>query len=187
MHLETKIVETKRLILRPFCMEDADAVFENWASDPEATRYMSWPTHKSRADSRAYIAFAMEQYERAASCEWAITRKVDSEVIGSMGVSLKNERAKCVSSGYIIGMQWWRQGYTPEAYQAVIDYLFRETETLRIEAHHDSRNAASGAVMRKCGLQYEGKFRAADANNMGICDTVCYAVLKSDYQKEHAV
>ena len=75
MHLETKILETSRLILRPFKVEDADAMCHNWASDPETTRYMSWPTHQSLADSRAYIAFAMEQYAREQGCEWAITRK----------------------------------------------------------------------------------------------------------------
>lgn len=181
MHLETKILETSRLILRPFIVEDAGGVFANWASDPEATRFMTWPTHQSLANSKDYIDFAMEQYARAAGCEWAITIKASGEVIGSLGVSVKNERALCVSSGYIIGRKWWHQGYTSEAFRAVIDYLFRQTAVRCIEAYHDPRNPNSGAVMRKCGLTYEGTLRASDANNAGVCDAAWYSILKDEY------
>ena len=182
MELETKTLETERLILRQFQIEDVPAVFETWASDPEATRYMSWPTHQSMKDTENYIEFTREMYEKKTGCDWAITLKDTGKVIGSLGAFLENERAKSINSGYIIGKPFWRQGYTSEAYCAVIDYLFRETEVLRIAAYHDPRNVGSGAVMRKCGLQYEGTLRAADANNAGICDTARYAILKSDYK-----
>ena len=183
MQLEIKEIATKRLILRPFQKEDAPAVFETWASDPEATRYMSWPTHQSLKDSEDYMDFVQDMYEKKTGCDWAITLRDSGKVIGSMGAYIENERAKSVNSGYIIARQYWRQGYTSEAYQAVIDYLFSETEVLRIGAYHDPRNVGSGAVMRKCGLRYEGTMRAADANNAGICDTARYAILKNDYIK----
>ena len=187
MELKTKEIETKRLILRPFKVEDAAAVFETWASDLEVTRYMSWPTHKSLKDSESYMAFVQEMYEKKSGGDWAITLKDTGKLIGSMGAYIENERAKSVNTGYIIARNYWRQGYTSEAYCALIDYLFRETEVLRIEAYHDTRNIGSGAVMRKCGLQYEGTARAAAANNAGICDVARYAILKSDYQKEHTL
>lgn len=44
-HLGTKTMETDRLILRPFTLEDAPAMYRNWASDPEVTKYLTWPTH----------------------------------------------------------------------------------------------------------------------------------------------
>lgn len=187
MRLTTKVIETYRLILRPFKVEDASAVFETWASDPEVTKYMSWPTHRSVADSEGYMAFVQEMYAKKSGGDWAITLKDTGKLIGSMGAYIANERAKSVNSGYIIAKDYWLQGYTSEAYSAVIDYLFRETEVLRIAAYHDIRNVGSGAVMRKCGLQYEGTLRAAEVNNVGICDIAQYAILKSDYQKEHTL
>lgn len=187
MELETKKIETKRLILRPFKREDASAVFETWASDPEVTQYMSWPTHQSRKDSEGYMAFVQEMYEKKSGGDWAITLKDSGQLIGSMGAYIANERAKSVNTGYIIAKDYWWQGYTSEAYSAVIDYLFRETEVLRIEAYHDTRNIGSGAVMRKCGLTYEGTSRAAEANNTGICDVARYAILKDDYLKKEYV
>lgn len=187
MQLEIREIATKRLILRPFQVEDAPAVFETWASDPEATRYMSWETHQSLKDSEGYMAFVQDMYEKKTGCDWAITLKDSGKLIGSLGAYIENERAKSVNSGYIIARPYWRQGYTSEAFQAVIGYLFSETEVLRIGAYHDVRNVGSGAVMRKCGLQYEGTMRAADANNAGICDVARYAILKSDYLKEHTL
>ena len=186
MQLKTGKIETKRLILRPFMVEDAPAVFETWASDPEATKYMSWHAHQSIKDTEDYMAFVREMYEKKSGGDWAITLKDTGKVIGSMGAYIENERAKSVNSGYIIARDYWRQGYTSEAYSALIDYLFRETEVLRIEAYHDIQNIGSGAVMRKCGLAYEGTSRAAEANNTGICDVARYAILKDDYlKKEH--
>lgn len=188
MQLKTGIIETKRLILRPFMIEDAPAVFETWASDPEATKYMSWQTHHSLADSQGYMAFVQEMYEKKNGGDWAVTLKATGKPIGSLGAYIENERVKSVNCGYIIGKPYWRQGYTSEAFRAVIDYLFRKTEVLRIEAYHDIRNIGSGAVMRKCGLTYEGTSRAAEANNTGICDVARYAILKDDYlKKEHTL
>ena len=46
-HKGTKTIETDRLILRQFTMEDAEPMFRNWASDDEVTRHLTWPTHES--------------------------------------------------------------------------------------------------------------------------------------------
>ena len=53
----------------------------------------------------------------------------------------------------------------------------------RVHARHDSNNPASGAVMKKCGMTYEGTLRKADYNNQGICDMVCYSILRGEYHK----
>ena len=55
-HLGTQRLETERLVLRRFTMEDAQAMFENWASDPEVTKFLSWPTHQTIADSRSVLS-----------------------------------------------------------------------------------------------------------------------------------
>lgn len=181
MKLKIAKIETKRLVLRPFIIEDASSVFHNWASDPVATKYMSWPTHRSLEESEAYVKYTLEANAKGSACEWAITLKDTGEVIGSLGAVVKNERAGVVNTGYIIGKPYWRRGITSEAYAAAIDFLFRENDVSRIEAYHDPNNPGSGAVMRKCGLTYEGTMRKADANNAGICDTAWYSILKEEY------
>lgn len=54
-HKGTQIIQTDRLLLRPFRMEDARAMYDNWASDPEVTKYLSWPAHDSPAVTRAVL------------------------------------------------------------------------------------------------------------------------------------
>ena len=55
-HQGTRVIETERLILRPFVMEDADAMFRNWAGDDEVTKFLTWPTHESAAVSRMVLS-----------------------------------------------------------------------------------------------------------------------------------
>jgi ribosomal-protein-alanine N-acetyltransferase len=82
--------------------------------------------------------------------------------------------------GYCIGRSWWNCGITSEALAAVIDFLMDEVGAQRVEACHDPRNPNSGAVMRKCGMQYEGTQRQAGINNSGKCDLCWYAILARD-------
>lgn len=67
-----------------------------------------------------------------------------------------------------------------EALQVVIDFLLDKVEMQRVEARHDPNNPHSGAVMKKCGMKYEGTLRKADWNEQGICDTCYYSILSTD-------
>ncbi|MBR6323166.1 MAG: GNAT family N-acetyltransferase, partial [Lachnospiraceae bacterium] len=71
-HCGTKQLETKRLILRPFRMEDAEAMFRNWASDPEVTKFLTWPTHKSAEVTGRILAEWIPQYRKDDYYHWAI-------------------------------------------------------------------------------------------------------------------
>ena len=181
MKLFTPKMETKRLILRPFTVEDAGAMYKNWAGDAETTKYMSWPTHESEAVSLERIESLQEVYEKGISCEWGIELKEFGQVIGSLGALVANEGAESVTVGYIIGKKWWHQGITSEALSVVLPYLFGEAGAHRVQAYHDVRNPHSGGVMKKCGMVYEGTRRASDVNNAGVCDTAWYGILKEDY------
>lgn len=179
-HLGTKILETSRLILRRFTLADASAMYRNWASDPEVTKYLTWPAHNSVEVSRKVLQEWTEQYEDRTFYQWAIVPKEYGEPIGSIGVVQLNEQAKLVHIGYCVGANWWHQGITSEAMQAVMDYLFDEVGVNRVESRHDPRNPNSGGVMRKCGMQFEGTLRQSDWNNQGICDASWYALLSSE-------
>ncbi len=177
-HLGTKTIETKRLILRQFQMEDAEKMYRNWANDPEVTRFLTWPPHGSVEVTKQVIQSWVLDYETPSSYQWCITLKESGEPIGSIGVVNQKEKAKASEIGYCIGRAYWHQGYTSEALKAVMEYLLTEVGFERIESRHDPKNPHSGDVMKKCGLVYEGTRIRADWNNSGICDAALYGYVK---------
>jgi 8-oxo-dGTP pyrophosphatase MutT (NUDIX family) len=96
-----------------------------------------------------------------------------------------NDTAQWVEIGYCIGRNWWHRGYVSEAVRALIRFFFEEVGVGRICARHDPRNPNSGAVMRKCGLVYEGTLRRSDRNNQGICDEAVYGILREEYARKN--
>lgn len=181
-HKGTKTIETERLILRPFVMEDAEAMFRNWASDEEVTKFLSWQAHKSIEETKTVVA-------RWVGCgagdyKWAITLKENGvEVIGSLCIARIDESIRMAHFGYALGRRWWNRGIMTEALGAVIGYLFDEVGFNRIESRHDVENIGSGAVMRKCGMTYEGRSRQSHRNNLGLRDMDNYAILASDQRR----
>lgn len=179
-HLGTQTIETPRLLLRRFTLEDAQAMYDNWASDPEVTQFLTWHAHESVEVSRMLLEAWTAGYEKEDYYQWAIVLKALGQPIGSIAVVSHDDRTCKAHIGYCIGKRWWHQGYMSEALKAVMDYLFDCVGMLRLEARHDPRNPHSGAVMRKCGMQYEGTLRQSDWNNQGICDTCWYGLLSSE-------
>ena len=181
-HKGTQTIETSRLILRKAAPEDAEPMFRNWASDPEVTKYLTWPTHDSIAVSETVIGSWIPEYEKENYYQWMIVPRELGEPIGSISVVRQNDRIEEAEIGYCIGSRWWHKGIVSEALAAVIEYLFAEVGMNRIAARHDPNNSHSGGVMRKCGMKYEGTSRSSDRNNQGICDAEHYAILRSEWQ-----
>ena len=185
-HLGTAILETPRLSLRRFTVADAPAMYRNWASDPEVTKFLTWPVHVSPEATAELLTDWVKQYEKLDYYTWAIVLKESGdEPIGSIGVNEYDEKIGKVKIGYCMGKAWWHRGLMAEALQAVIDYLFGQVEFNRIEAVHDVNNPNSGAVMRKCGMTYEGTLREYLWNNQGICDTSMHSILLREWRETH--
>lgn len=179
-HLGTKRLETDRLVLRRFVPEDAADMYRNWASDPEVTKFLTWPTHSSVEVSQFIVQDWIGRYDCDTFYNWAIELKETQEVIGNISVVKLNEETEAADIGYCIGRNWWGKGITPEALGEVMAFLFDEVELNRVAACHDSNNPKSGRVMEKAGMKYEGVWRKAGKNNQGICDEVWHAALKDD-------
>ncbi len=173
-------LETHRLNLRRFRLEDAEDMFANWASDPEVTRFLTWPTHSSVEVSRDVLQRWLPCYEDPGYFHWAIEWKESGRVIGSIAVVQLLEETDTAVIGYSLGRAFWGRGIMPEALRAVMDYLFDTVNINRIASWHDVNNPKSGRVMEKAGMKREGVLRGAGKNNQGICDEVWYALLKSD-------
>ncbi len=180
-HSGTQRLETDRLVLRRYVRADAAAMYKNWASDVEVTKYLMWPTHTSQEISQSIIEEWISQYSNENYYHWAIILKDNGdEPIGDIAVVNIKENISMAHIGYCIGRVWWHKGITSEALNAVMDFLFDIVDVNRIESRYDPRNPGSGKVMIKCGMKYEGTMRSSDWNNQGTCDACYYALLKSE-------
>jgi ribosomal-protein-alanine N-acetyltransferase len=183
-HLGTKELDTERLILRRFTINDAEIMFNNWANDDIVTKYLSWTSHKHINVTKNIIETWIQNYKKNDFYNWAIILKETNEPIGSIGVVRQLDEIKMVEIGYCIGKKWWNNGITSEALNILIKYFFEEVGINRIEARHDPENKYSGKVMEKCGMKYEGLMRQSGINNLGIRDRICYGVIAEDYFKK---
>ena len=177
------IIATQRLLLRPFVMEDSQAMFDHWASHQDNVTYVTWPAHDNQEITKSIITSWIND-ERPGHYHWAIVDKTKQALIGNISIVDYEGKTKTAEIGYILGKAFWGQGYMSESLQAVISALFTETEVNRIQAVFDTGNPASGPVMKKAGMTYEGTLRQASINNRGLVDIAIFAILKSDYLKE---
>ena len=179
----TQRIETDRLILRRFRLDDAEDMYANWASDPEVTRFLTWPTHSDVDVSKAVLADWIPKYKDGGFFNWAMEYKDTGKVIGNISVVRLIESIDAAEMGYCMSRAYWGQGLMPEALRAVMDYLFDVVGLNRVAACHDANNPKSGRVMDKAGMKLEGILRAAGKNNLGICDDVWHAMIRSDREK----
>lgn len=149
----TQRIETDRLILRRYVIEDADAMYKNWASDSEVTKFLTWQPHSSVDVSRSIIEDWLKEYSDEKYYHWAIVLKDNgNEPIGGISAVQMNEDISMVHIGYCLGRAWWRRGIMSEALKAVMDFMFDTVEVNRVESRHDPMNPNSGKVMQKCGM-----------------------------------
>ena len=181
-HKGTSTLETPRLILRRFAANDVEAMFENWANDPEVTKFLTWAPHGKVENTQELLKMWHDQYESPDYYNWAIELRDFGEPIGSIGVVDSSVTDMRCEVGYCISKAYWGQGIVSEALAEVIRFLFTEVGFNRIQAKHDVNNPASGRVMAKNGMQCEGVLRAFSyQKHLGFCDLALNAILKSDF------
>jgi ribosomal-protein-alanine N-acetyltransferase len=142
-------LETDRLRLRPFRLDDAEAMFSRWASDDEVTKYLTWPTHTDVEQTRALLARWVAEYEQPERLNFAIELKEEGDrLIGGIDVVRYDEGTPVI--GYNLSRAYWGRGIMTEACRRVLDYLFSQGfEAVKIDAIVE--NAGSNRVIQKCG------------------------------------
>ena len=181
-HKGTVRIETDRLLLRQFEIEDAQAMYRNWASEDEVTKFLTWPTHPNVEVTKAVLQSWIDDYSKPEFYCWGIELKEIGEPIGNISVVRHNENVASAELGWCMGTHWWGQGIMPEAGKAVLEFLFNEVGVNRVAAVHATDNPKSGRVMQKIGMTYEGTLRAAGKCNQGIIDEVWYSILSDEYK-----
>jgi len=147
-------IETDRLVLQRLRYEDAEEIFYGYASKPEATRYVAWPTHQSVQETRRFLDYAVSAWEGGSEYTFSIRIKETNWFIGSIGIV--NDSGK-VSFGYILGPGHWSKGYATEACATVMQHLRTQPGVYRIWTLVDTENTASCKVLEKCGFVREAK------------------------------
>jgi len=185
-HAGTQMIKSERLILRKIELSDADMMFRNWANDDEVTRYMRWQSHKDSDETRTIIQQWFDDYKNDYIYHWGICLE-DGEMIGSIGVMIISEHDHKAEIGYCIGRKWWGKGYTSEAAEAVIDYMYVNTDIERIEAYHAVENTASGKVMLNAGMAYEGFARHKFKSRDGFKNSNMYGIVREMWDVKNEI
>jgi len=180
-HKGTKQLETERLILRKFKIDDYAKMYDNWASEDAVTKYLTWKSHENQDVTKSVLTDWVDNYANNDFYNWAIELKEEDKLIGNISVVNYREETMSAVLGYCMGSKWWGKEIMPEAAKAVLKYLFEEVGFNRIAADHDKNNPKSGRVMQKIGMTYEGTLRSAGFCNQGIIDEVWYSILKSEW------
>lgn len=174
--------ETTRLTARTPTAADASAVFAAYASDPEATRFLAWPTYVSVEPLADYLRGRAETWNAGDLGDghfmWLLSRRGEDTPIGSIGAMLEGSK---VMFGYVLSRAHWGQGFATEALRHLVDWATNQPELQRAWAYCAVENAASARVMEKAGLRREGLLRRWQAfPNLGpeLHDCVFYAKVK---------
>ena len=124
-HCGTRNLETPRLLLRPLTLDDAQMMYDNWASDPAVTKYLRWEPHPSWVYTAELLHEWSKHYADPAYYQWGICEKDTGVLFGSLclgpGETDPVWQQPMWEPGYCIGRRWWNQGYTTEALCAVRD------------------------------------------------------------------
>lgn len=175
-------LETPRLRLRKLSMRDAQDIFD-YSQDPQVARYVLWEAQTSLSEARSYIRFMLRKYRLGEPASWGIEWKETGRIIGTIGFMWIQRDNAAAEVGYSLSRAYWNRGIMTEALSALLRYGFRSMNLNRIEAQHETENPASGAVMRKCGMQREGTLRQRLLNKGKFVDVELYAILRRDFQE----
>ena len=174
---------TERLLLRSFILEDATDV-QRLAGDRDiAATLTNMPHPYEDGMAEKWIRSCYGKFEKDEALNFAITLKTDKNLIGGIALRLdpKNENGEI---GYWIGKPYWNCGYCTEAAKAVVAYSFKVLKLNRVHAKHFKRNTASGRVLEKIGMRYEGCFRQHVKKWDNFEDLMGYGMLKTDFDAE---
>jgi len=150
------VIETDRLILRPFEISDGSRVQElvDCREVYEVTSLIPYPYKDGMAED--WIATHKKAYDEDRGVVFAIVEKKSLDIIGAIGIG-GDQQNKRGTMGYWIGVPYWGQGYATEAAKAALDFAFNVLDYHRVEADHFECNPASGRVLQKIGMQREGR------------------------------
>ena len=179
VHKGTREIRTVRLCLRKYRQDDAPDMFKNYFTDERVTRFLSWEPYEDLESAERFVEARATAYMDS-TYNWVI--EYNGSAIGSISAVQADDKNKYCEIGYCLAYDFWNKGIVTEALSAIMDYLFYQIGYHRIFAKHDAENPASGKVMEKCGMIYEGRMRGYYLRPDGtFSDSLIYGALITDF------
>ena len=157
----SKILETKRLILRRWEDSDAESLYE-YASDPDVGPIAGWPAHRSLEESRDVIRTVLTGKEAYAVCLKADNRAVGAIELKLNGHTDMTDRDDECELGYWIGKPFWDRGLMPEAARELLRHAFEDLGMTKVWAGCYEGNDRSRRVQEKVGFRYQWRSEDVD-------------------------
>ncbi|MCM3874073.1 MAG: GNAT family N-acetyltransferase [Pyrinomonadaceae bacterium] len=167
-----RIIETARLRLRPFRLDNVDALHRLW-TEPEVRRYLWDDDIITRERVQSLVNVSLKSFEDHGFGLWAVLPRESESVIGFCGFWFFHEPPK-LELLYGISPAHWHKGLATEAARAMLNYGFTELSFDRIQASTDAANLASSKVMEKAGMSF---WRREMTNGL---DTVYFEISRAD-------
>jgi ribosomal-protein-alanine N-acetyltransferase len=176
-HIGTKNIETERLLLRKWNLNDAEDVFQ-YCGDKTIVP----DPHKSVEQTKNELEKWIKNYDKISTYEWGIELKNIRKIIGVIFVVAKDDTNESCTIAYTLAKNYWNNGYATEALKSILKYLLIDVGYNRIDGGHFSDNPASGKVMGKAGMKYEGTLRQSNINwkTGKFIDSNLYGIVKED-------
>lgn len=178
---EQPTLHSKRLILRPFDLADAPDVAALVGAREIASTTLAIPHPYEENMAVEWIVKHRPRYESGEGIAFAIVEMSSEILVGAIGLRISSEHQKA-EMGYWIGVPYWGRGYATEAAFKILEYGFQDLGLNRIYAAHLVRNPASGRVLKKIGMNYEGRRRQDILKWGAFEDLDTYAILKKEFQ-----
>jgi RimJ/RimL family protein N-acetyltransferase len=151
------VLETERLLLRPWALDDADAYYEGIISDPDVMRYLPGGVPRPRETAERSINFFLRHGEEHGFTLWAVEEKDTGALVGNCGlVYIPNAPNREVEVAYTLAKAFWGKGYATEGARASLKYGFEECNLAQVYGLAFADNQPSQKVLRKIGMVYEG-------------------------------
>jgi RimJ/RimL family protein N-acetyltransferase len=170
-------LETERLLLRPLELYDAPTI-QKLAGDPLVAATTLNIPHPYPIGAAVDWIRRVQQYDGHQHMTFGIVQRQKHDLLGT--ISLHAGPASSAEMGYWLGVPYWNQGYMTEAVQRIIRYGFEQLGLHRVVACHFTINPASGRVMVKAGMIYEGVMRQHVRKGDQFFDLACYSILRSE-------
>jgi RimJ/RimL family protein N-acetyltransferase len=180
MKKERPTLTTERLILRPFVLNDAPEVHRLVNEEDIAKTTLNIPHPYEEGMAEAWIKAQQARFEQGEAINFAVTLREGGTLLGTISLH-PNPTHLHAEMGYWIGQPYWGQGYCTEGVRAVIKYAFETMGFNRIYAAHFKSNPASGRVMQKAGMMYEGCLRQHLRKWGEFEDVIRYGILREEF------
>lgn len=177
-----KELQTQRLLLRDFSMEDLDD-FYAYCANPDVGIHAGWPAHQNKEQSEKVLRRMMESGEY-----WAVCERESGRNIGLVRLHPDERRKRSpqnvLAMSYLLAKEQWGRGYMTEALQEVLRHAFEEMGLALISAYRFSYNERSARVMEKLGFVYEGTLRQCTERFDGqLLDVLCFSLSREEYER----